>query len=880
MMQRQQKSFRTRADRTERWLQFCFAMLSCLGGLALASGPDTEVIPVIAIFFAVFGFVFVDWLKLFELPPIGAYIAMGVAAIYCVGDFWNLHTTGSQQMIAVALLLVLVQAILMLQRKTPRVFEQLAVFCLLQLVVGAVFNDALNYGLLLIPLALIGGWALSLMSAVAASEGIQTRFLDDNPAASDQLQNDDQGDEQDSASGLLQRISEHWMFRPIGGGQSKPSRVHAWSIDSILSLANAAKRLQRFSLLTLAPSVLLVGTIFFYALPRTTGAARMHNHGRSLVGFSDTVQLDQFGRMLQSSATALRITLTDRNQGKQYMPKQGIYLRGQVLEIYQPRTDREPPTASWRAVPRGPISGHQELPYEYSPRLSSDRNFYDTVDVEVNCVAMQTPSLFAMAPYHGSSLKDVSHAVDRWTIARKYDHQTSYPAIEYEFGTNTFYNGTQSPWLTRATPMGRAISGELAALDRQKAGTFGPTVAPGKDRSASVRQRKYGVDSYERKLTRFDAGSMPQLNQLARDIMGSIPPGERTTVTIARAFERHLAEAGGFQYTLNLDEKVPAGTDPIEHFVSVSRVGHCQFFASALAMMLRSVNIPARLVVGYHTDEYNDLGQYFVARQLHAHAWVEVLVDNDQRAASESIYGQWPSDQHWLRLDPTPSDYRAAGSSGSGLNEVFNLLENAWEKRIVGMDAQRQNGTIVAVNDSPVVDSFANWLQIKIAQVRAGNLGRGTLAGHGSFSWRAALLGVVVAIALLALLRLPVRRWIRRQIGAKSVVAPDKPAIPFYAEALQELSRIGFDRQSHQTPQEFAAHVGTLVDGSDRDRAATGDHEPLAATINTLTNAFYEARYGAKQPADVSKSVQRLRDHVDALVGDPALMKQIVSMKS
>ena len=120
-----------------------------MGGLVLASGPGTEYIPIIAVFFAVFGFVFVDWLRAFALPPIAAYVAMGLAAIYCVKDFWNLRTTGSEQMIAVALLLVLVQAILMLQRKTPRIFEQLGVFCLLQLVVGAVFNDVINYGCLL-----------------------------------------------------------------------------------------------------------------------------------------------------------------------------------------------------------------------------------------------------------------------------------------------------------------------------------------------------------------------------------------------------------------------------------------------------------------------------------------------------------------------------------------------------------------------------------------------------------------------------------------------------------------------------------------------------------------------------------------------------------
>ena len=122
-------------------LKLYFAILSCLGGLVLASGERTELIPVVAVFFAVFGFVFVDWLQLFALPSAFAYLLMGIAAAYCVSDFWNLQTPGNQQMLSVAQLLVFVQAILMLQKKSPRIFEQLGVFCLLELVVAAEFAE-------------------------------------------------------------------------------------------------------------------------------------------------------------------------------------------------------------------------------------------------------------------------------------------------------------------------------------------------------------------------------------------------------------------------------------------------------------------------------------------------------------------------------------------------------------------------------------------------------------------------------------------------------------------------------------------------------------------------------------------------------------------
>src|SRR6056297_879473 len=132
-------------ERVNDRLKICFALLSGLGGLALASGPQTEAITFIAVFFAIFGYVCVDWLRLFALPPVAAYAAMGVSAAYCIVAFTGVGGYGEDRMVAVARLLVYVQAILMLQQKNRRIFEQLAVFCLLELIIAAVFTDALQY---------------------------------------------------------------------------------------------------------------------------------------------------------------------------------------------------------------------------------------------------------------------------------------------------------------------------------------------------------------------------------------------------------------------------------------------------------------------------------------------------------------------------------------------------------------------------------------------------------------------------------------------------------------------------------------------------------------------------------------------------------------
>ena len=851
---------RSPINRSERWLQLCFALISCLGGLVLASGPGTEYIPIIAVFFAVFGFVFVDWLRAFALPPIAAYVAMGLAAIYCVKDFWNLRTTGSEQMIAVALLLVLVQAILMLQRKTPRIFEQLGVFCLLQLVVGAVFNDAINYGLLLIPIGIIGAWGLSLMSSVAASEGIETRS---SLHARLETQSNSTSHSGETTT-LLDRIANHWMFRPIASTDtSDTDLIRVWTTDSLTSLASATHRLQRFTLVTLAPAVLLVTAIFFYALPRTTDAARLNKGGSAMVGFNETVALEQFGQMLQSNETAMRINMTDRRSGKPYLVNEGFYLRGKVLENYFPDINRKNPTAKWKSIPVGPISGNQFLPSEYIPQRKSDEAFFDSVEVEVSCNSMRTRSLFAIAPYHRQGkTTEIVHATDRWTISHQQEYLDSYPSIEYQFGTNGFRDGRQLPVIARVSTLGRMMSGSFAEELRRQIESgmqlLGSDSADRLDKSAASRSRLYGDHTYLGKLTAFDPSSMPTIQQVANDVMHSIPPDQRTVITIARELQQQLAVTGGYQYTLNLNAEPIDGLDPIEQFVKQDKRGHCQYFASALVMMLRSLNIPARMVVGYRTGEYNDLGKYYIARQSHAHAWVEALIDRDQLKSNEIVYGQPQSNQYWLRLDPTPGTSTSNASSGGAVDQVFNMAETMWGKYVIGMDAGRQ-GEALSTPEISFISSTVQWLQNKISKVRTGNLGGGSLSAPG-VPLHVGILVLVLTIGLFFLIKTPFAKWISRRLRSNPVATTDKPSIPFYAESLHQLSRIGLSRRTEQTPAEFSRDTQRQCDR----HGFTGVVEPFGV----LTNAFYQQRYGNEHAAadDVRTALDELRKRIDVLV--------------
>jgi hypothetical protein len=97
-----------------------------------------------------------------------------------------------------------------------------------------------------------------------------------------------------------------------------------------------------------------------------------------------------------------------------------------------------------------------------------------------------------------------------------------------------------------------------------------------------------------------------------------------------------------FTYTLE-KQKIPPGRKGIEWFVLTNRKGSCEHFASALAAMIRSCGIPARVVTGFLVTEYNESGDYFIVRASDAHAWVEYF------------------DKTWVVIDATPSARQAPG---------------------------------------------------------------------------------------------------------------------------------------------------------------------------------------------------------------------------
>ncbi|MEM9586728.1 MAG: transglutaminaseTgpA domain-containing protein [Planctomycetota bacterium] len=860
-------------------LNIYFASLSCLGGVALGAGTNTESLSVMAVFFSVLGFVCVDWLKLFALPPVAAYAAMGLAAIYCVSDFIDLNDAGSRQITAVAQLLVFVQAILMLQVKTVRIYEQLGVFCLLQLIVAAVFNNAIFYGLALLPVAITGAWALGLMSSLASSDLLTANVNDirrhfdipddlddsfesmsvDSDAIADQLPMDERlrqsvlswfnrHRESDSAS----KSSIEASIRPAAMGT-----IESDAQDAAHSVAVVARRVPRIALLAIAPAVTLVGLMFFYALPRTSDAVRATGSGPALVGFSENVVLGQIGQMMLSNQIALRVELTDESTRLPLEVQGGLYLRGRTLERYYmgSKDDNAKQSAGWGVKALSSTYDQSVLPDEFVPSRKSDSNFFARASAKVTCESMRSSSLFAIAPYYriDASAKAIAHSQDRWTLARR-DRDPgvwSFPRMSYRFGTHAFRRGSQSDLTCRWTMVDQlnktmARKGLRAEDVGDRSGFDDANIGPAANLDYRLTKAQLELERYNDVLLQYDPDRFPTTQTLSDSLVSRIE-GERTAFKIAKRFENHLARAGNFQYTLNLDAEPISGMDPIEQFLAYDRRGHCQFFASALVMMLRSQGIPARMVVGYRTMEYSKLAHQFIARQSHAHAWVEALIDREDLPEAVSVYGQPVTEQYWLRLDPTPG---GIPDSDANVGQVFDYAQNLWDDYVVEMDRSRQRAGLAGEGTiNPISDSYGRFiarLESFVTKLATGEIGGGELAADERFSIPAAAAAIAGMLGLAVVLQIKLPAWIRRRRTDDFADAQLQPKIPFYAEVLSLLAQLGIDRKPTQTPHELAGHAAAQLPQS--------TSAEFSGPLNVLTQAFYRLRFGLTSAQDSSSA--------------------------
>lgn len=159
-----------------------------------------------------------------------------------------------------------------------------------------------------------------------------------------------------------------------------------------------------------------------------------------------------------------------------------------------------------------------------------------------------------------------------------------------------------------------------------------------------------------------------------RELVKKLSSGRTAEETIY-AFLRFLRD-GKYRYSL---EKLPLSDNPVEDFLFRSGYGNCEYFASAMAVLLRIAGTPSRVVGGYRGGDYNEVGHYYIVTQKNAHVWVEAYLEN----------------RGWLRVDPTPAGIETSVSrTEKGLFFKTTLLLDAisyyWNALIINYDFTKQ----------------------------------------------------------------------------------------------------------------------------------------------------------------------------------------------
>ncbi len=540
---------------------------------------------------------------------------------------------------------------------------------------------------------------------------------------------------------------------------------------------------------TLVALILAFALPIFFIAPRFGANAFARASNSSLgnfLGFSNSVTLGDIGKLQQNNNVVMRVRVEGNEQAK----------RARSLR--------------WRGIALDYFDGHkwQKSTNEISGVPRSERGVFkfDTVESTHDV----TTQIFYIEPLDQPVLFAAPHAVAV---------QIAAPFV-YRDAENALY--------TRAHDSERISYTAYSDTAEPDAETLSAD-------SASYPQK---FDRYKRLPKALDS----RIQKLAQQIIAQA--GADNRYDAAQTIEAYLRDPRNYRYTLDL--KV-GGSDPLADFLFNIREGHCEYFATSMAVMLRTLGIATRVVNGFQMGEYNDAADVYTVRQSDAHSWVEVY---------------FPATESWVTFDPTPAAGRPARESSGGLtgsiNKYAEALEFVWMRYVVSYDRQQQRSLASSLRTS--VNSYRGTLDAKIQNLKkafltwlpllSGDTENANVRRALSLMWPLFLFVLIIVSGVLLYAR---KNWVTklwhnwRLRGEK--IKDGNSAISFYNRMTNALAAHGLQRATSETPLEFAT--------------ATGMPEAL-----TLTRAYNHVRYGEQElpPTEIAqietwlKSLEETKD--------------------
>jgi hypothetical protein len=524
-----------------------------------------------------------------------------------------------------------------------------------------------------------------------------------------------------------------------------------------------AYRRMAFSLSLMAPGIvlciLLVAAGIFFLLPRiSAGYLNAYAPGSDLsTGFSDHVELGRIGQIQQSSAVVMHIQIDGDKSG--------------AFDL------------KWRGVSLNLFNGHVwSNPHQryLAPRLPGNT--------------------FALSLQHVPSEAVRSPGPSR---------SVRYKVLMEPMGTNVFFLASSPNTLTG--------NYRMVAMD-----DGGAVFDVDADHPVTTYDAASNIAEPDPvQLRGANAGYSPsvQLNYLQLPVLDPRIPHLAQQITAhadnnydrAVAVERYLQTHYG--YTLQLSRTVPL--DPLAEFLFERKQGHCEYFASSMAIMLRTLRIPSRVVNGFRTGEFNDITAQYLIRESDAHSWVEAYFPG---------YG-------WISFDPTPAGPSEVSTGWRRLLLYTDALASFWREWVVNYDLSHQQHLAFSSTHAgrELLQRLQVWAWRKYqALLKSAHRIQDTL-GHSPLRW--SVKGILAAILILmggnaTRLWRAVRKFL---LAARPEKSPQLAATIWYERMTRLVARQGWRKSPVQTPREFVISI---------------EDPAIRRQVEEFTRRYESARFG------------------------------------
>ena len=300
-----------------------------------------------------------------------------------------------------------------------------------------------------------------------------------------------------------------------------------------------------------------------------------------------------------------------------------------------------------------------------------------------------------------------------------------------------------------------------------------------------------GLDEEQRMEHLEVPGADRRVMQLAQEIAA---PG-KSPIEQAKLIEQWLRKT--FPYSLELPKVESA--DPIANFLFERKKGHCEYFASSMAVMLRLNGIPSRIVTGFQGGEWNPVSGWYQIRSSDAHSWVEA----------------WFPLKGWVVFDPTPSS-PALPKNALWLRatQYLDAAELFWQDWVMNFDSDRQGNLSLRLEMASRALTLPKW--------SLPQLDRNTF----SDAWPSVvgLIGLGSLLVLFPKLLRAFRQW-RQTKRFRTGAIGQGDATKLYLRLETILAKQGFQRSGDMTPIEFSEVLPAPI--CSRVRLATENYNKL-----------------------------------------------------